>query len=244
MTFRIIALALAFSWLLSAPANAETIRVAHPAHLAPLIFVKDGKTVGVVADILRAAAAHEGITIVFVPMASGVMDALKNGTADAIAPMLITPKSDSYDFTSAFVTTGGGLFVRAPNPAPSGFAALSGKTVATPSFGPFVSFIHQNFPAVNVAVTSSYQESLDRVLGGQADAAALNIDDGAAFVATSSFAGKITVPTTAFVQELLGLAVAKGQHADLIARLNDGLAAMRADGTLQHIQDELKEAPH
>jgi len=36
----------------------------------------------------------------------------------------------------------------------------------------------------------------------------------------------------------LGLAVTKGQHADLLKRMNDGLAAIRADGTLQRIEDK------
>ena len=238
MAIRTIALALAFSWLLPPPAEADTLRVAHPTQLKSLISVKDGKSVGLVADILRAAAAREGITILFVPMSSGVMDALANGTADAIAPMLITPKSqESYDFTEAFVITGGGLFVRAPKPAPSDLSTLSGKTVVTPSFGPFVTLIRKEFPNVKVVPTSSYQESLDLVVSGQADAAALNIEEGAETVA-ASYASKITVPREMFVRELLGLAVAKGQHADLVRRLNQGLAAIRADGTLQKIESQ------
>lgn len=238
MAIRIIALALAFSWLPRPPAEADTLRVAHPTQLKSLISVKDGKSVGLVADILCAAAAREGITILFVPMSSGVMDALANGTADAIAPMLITPKSqESYDFTEAFVITGGGLFVQAPKPAPSDLSTLSGKTVVTPSFGPFVTLIRKEFPNVKVVPTSSYQESLDLVVSGQADAAALNIQEGAETVA-ASYAGKITVPREMFVRELLGLAVAKGQHADLVRRLNKGLDAIRADGTLQKIESQ------
>lgn len=236
MILRTIALTSAFLCLAGTTAKGETVRIAHPTQLGPLISVKDGKTVGLVADILRAAAAREGITIVFEPMSSGVMGALTDGVADAIAPMLITPKSqESYDFTQAFVITGGGLFVRAPSPTPPDLSALSGKTVVTPSFGPFVALIRQNSPTVKVVPTSSYNDSLDRIVAGQADAAALNIEEGAKVVA-ESYAGKITVPTTMFVQERLGLAVAKGQHADLVQRLNDGLNAIRADGTLQRIE--------
>jgi polar amino acid transport system substrate-binding protein len=244
MIIRTIGLALGFSWLLTPFASADTVRVAHPTQLKSLISVKDGKSVGLVAEILRAAAAREGITIVFVPMSTGVMEALTNGMADAIAPMLITPKSqESYDFTEAFVITGGGLFVRAPNPAPSDLLALSGKSVVTPSFGPFVALIRKGFPNVKVVPTSSYQESLDRVVSGQADAAALNIEEGAETVA-ASYAGKITVPTKTFVRELLGVAVAKGQHADLVRRLNLGLEAIRADGTLQQIEARWGHSDH
>ncbi|HXO16989.1 MAG TPA: transporter substrate-binding domain-containing protein, partial [Candidatus Dormibacteraeota bacterium] len=180
--------------------------------------------------------------LAFIPMSSGFTAALEAGTVDAIAPMLISATSrQTCDFTEAFVITGGGLFVRAPNPAPSGLADLSGKTVVTPSFGPFVAFIHERFPSVNVVATGSYAESLDRVIGGQADAAALNLEDGAAVAA--SYAGKITIPTTAFVREPLGLAVAKGQHADLVRRLDKGLEATRADGTLQKIEAQWNRPP-
>ena len=41
-----------------------------------------------------------------------------------------------------------------------------------------------------------------------------------------------------WTRELLGLAVAKGQHADLARRLNKGLEAIRADGSLQNIESQ------
>lgn len=89
---------------------------------------------------------------------------------------------------------------------------------------------------MNVAVTKGYAESLDFVLKSQADAAALNIEDGAAFVA-KAYPGRITVPTAMFVREFLGLAVAKGRQAELVRRLNEGLNAICADGTLQRIDE-------
>ena len=240
MMRRVLAFALAFFSLLPMPATAETVRVAHPAALTPFTYVKDGKTVGLVADILRAAAAREGIDLVFLPMSfAELRGVLSSGTADAIAPFVITASGTTYDFTSTLAVTGGALFVRAPNPTPAGFADLSGKTVVTPRTGPFVGFIQQNFPTVTVEPTADYPQSLDRVVSGQADAAALNIGEGAQVVA-ASYAGKITVPTTMFNQLSLGLAVTKGQHADLLKRLNAGLAAIRADGTLQRIEDAYK----
>jgi ABC-type amino acid transport substrate-binding protein len=39
-----------------------------------------------------------------------------------------------------------------------------------------------------------------------------------------------------FVQLALGLAVTRGEHADLLKRLDAGLALIRADGTLQSIE--------
>jgi polar amino acid transport system substrate-binding protein len=129
------------------PVTAETVRVAHQAQFSPFIYVKDGKTIGIVADILDTAAAREGIAIVFVPVSlADQFETLTSGAADALAPLGITPERlKTYDFTTAFVVTGGALFVRSPGSTPAGLAALAGKTVVTPKTGPFVAFIQQNF---------------------------------------------------------------------------------------------------
>jgi ABC-type amino acid transport substrate-binding protein len=218
------------------PSSPDTVRIAHP-NLSAFISTQDGKTVGVVADVLRAAAAREGITIAFVPLAGDPAATLAAGSADAVAPMFVSPSGQkTFDFSATIVTTGGGLFVRSPGPAPSDAEMLAGKTVATPSFGPYLGFFARNFPSIKIVKTSSYAESIERVLSGEADAAALNFQDGAAFVA-ASYAGKIAVPTAMFVKTPLVLAVAKGTHSSMLERFDAGLAAIRADGTLQRIED-------
>src|SRR5580704_10127985 len=99
MAHRAMALALAMLWLSAIRAAAETVHVAHPAQLAPFTYVQDGKTVGLVADILRAAAAREGIDIVFVPESNAQLGStLTNDTADAIAPFPVGSKR--FDFTT------------------------------------------------------------------------------------------------------------------------------------------------
>jgi ABC-type amino acid transport substrate-binding protein len=157
--------------------------------------------------------------------------------------------SSSSDSGGVPVADGGGpFFARAPKTTPSGLTALSGKTIVTPEAGPFVSFMKRNFPSVKVvstnkstSMTSQYLMSLDQVVRGQADAAALNIQEGARVV-TESFAHKITVPTTMFAQLSLGLAVTGGRHADLLKRFDPGFAAIRADGTLRRIEAKWSNA--
>ena len=235
---RAIAAVFAYLLLQVPPASAQTVRIAHPP-IEPFAFVKNGQTQGLLVDILRAAAAREHLAIVFIPISyAQVRGALAHGAADAIAPFPVSlGVPPNYDVSEAFLATGGALFVRAPNPTPSGLAALSGKTVVTPSFGPFVAYIHKRYPRVTVSQAASYPESLDRVIDGQAAAAALNIQEGARAVA-NSYAGRITVPSITFEPIQLGIAVAKGKHADFLKRLNAGLDAVRADGTLKRIEDQ------
>ncbi|HEY1656302.1 MAG TPA: transporter substrate-binding domain-containing protein [Candidatus Tumulicola sp.] len=185
------------------------MRVAHQTDFAPFVYVKGGKSSGLIIDIINAAAARERITIVFVPVPFAQLDAtLTNGKADAITPLAITPdRRKKFDFSSTLVLTGGGLFVRAPNPTPAGLATLSGRSIATPKTGPFVSYIRKTVPSAKLLVTSGYPNSFEDVINGKADAAALNIQVGASMVATS-YAGTVTVPKTMFTAPLpYGVAV-------------------------------------
>ncbi|MGC1784709.1 MAG: transporter substrate-binding domain-containing protein [Acidobacteriaceae bacterium] len=222
----------------SSTGHPAPVHIAHQNNFPPFIYVKDGKSVGLLVDLLKAAAEREGIEIVFVsvPFAQ-VHGTLTDGRAEAIVPLAITPeRQESYDFSAPLVTTGGALFVRAPNPTPPSLAALSGKTVVTPKTGPFAAYIRKTAPDVKLVTTADYEQSFKRVISGEADAAALNLQVGASMVA-QSYAGKVTVPKEMFSELPLAVAVTKGQHAELLKQLDAGLAAIRADGTWQRIND-------
>jgi polar amino acid transport system substrate-binding protein len=73
-----------------------------------------------------------------------------------------------------------------------------------------------------------------RVVDGTADAAALNFQAGA-IIANRLYPGQITIPQRMFQETANAVAVPKGQHAEIIARLSRGLDAIRADGTWQKI---------
>jgi polar amino acid transport system substrate-binding protein len=220
----------------------ETVHIVHQTNFAPFVYVKDGKSAGLVIDILNATAAREGITIIFVPVPFAQVDsALTDGKAVAITPLAITPgRQKKYDFSSTLVLTGGGLFVRAPNPTPAGLAALSGKSVATPKTGPFVAYIQKTAPNAKLLVTSDYPSSCKDVISGKLDAAALNLQVGTSMVG-ASYAGKVTIPKTMFTAPLAyAVAVTKGQHASFLKKLDSGLAAIAADGTLKKIERKWK----
>jgi polar amino acid transport system substrate-binding protein len=205
-------------------------------HFPPFVEVKDSKPTGLAVDIVRAAAAKAGIDVDFVPVPfDQVHGTLKDGRADAIFPIAITPEREAvYDFSAPLLMTGGAIFVRAPNPTPANFAALAGKTVVTPGTGPLVPYIQKNAPDLKLVITKNYEESLDRIVSGEADAAALNFQVGAA-MANQLYPGKVTMPTMMFAELPDTVAVTKGQHAELLKRLNAGLAAIRSDGTWDQI---------
>jgi polar amino acid transport system substrate-binding protein len=219
-------------------ATAETVRFAFQEHFPPFVDVQGGKTTGLFVDVLRAAADRVGIEIQFVPVPfEQVQGTLTDDRADAIFPLSITPeRRANFDFTDAFLMTGGALYVRAPQPTPENLTALSGNILVTPRTGPLAAFIRKNAPEVKLQLTADYEESLARLIDGKADAAALNFQVGAA-LAKRLYPGQITIPRAMLFQGELTVAVRKGQKSELLTRLNTGLAAIKGDGTWQRIND-------
>jgi polar amino acid transport system substrate-binding protein len=239
MIGRIAAMVAAMFLALSAaaPAAAEPVRIAHDQRFPPFAEVKDGKSEGLAVDVLRAAAEKAGIELVLVavPFAE-VQKTLEDGRADAVFPLAINPeRAKTFDFSAPLVVTGGALFVRAPDATPE-FKSLNGKTVTTPRTGPLAGYIEKNYPNVKLIVTADYDESLKQLMSQQADAAALNFQAGAK-IAALLFPGKVTEPRELFWELPLAVAVPKGKGADVIAKLDSGLKAIRADGTWQKIND-------
>jgi len=212
-------------------AAAETIRVAVLERFPPFVAWSDGRATGPLVDKLLAAAKNADLKITFV---STTLDQwqkiVAEGRADAFFPMAITASfQQSFDFSEPVMSSGGGLFVRAPQPTPSGLAALEGKVVVTPQTGPLAAYIAKTAPGVKLVVTKDYEESFAKVLSGEADAAALNLQVGTAMVA-QLYSGQIT-PAAGYFWELpLALVVPKGKDGPppFLERLNREIVAERA----------------
>jgi len=217
--------------------TAEPVRMAHNQLQPPFYEVKDGDSQGLTVDIIRAAAARAGIEVEMVPVPiEEIEQTLRDGRADAMSQAITPERRQSFDFSSPLLVSGGALYVRAPNAMPESLAALSGKTVVTPRTGPLAAFIQRTAPRVKLMVTADYEESLARLMAGEADAAALNYQAGAIFAARL-YPGQITVPHAMFLELPLGVAVPKGKNAEFLTRFDIGLAAIRADGTWQQINN-------
>jgi len=187
-------------------------------------------------DILRAAAAAGKVDLVLVALPfDQLQPALADGRADAVFPTADTSeRRQTSDFSAPLLATGGALYVRAPNLAPESLAGLEGKTVVTPRTGPLVAIIEKTAPAVKLVVTANYEESLQLLVNGGADAAALNVHVGSR-LANRLHPGKIVGAQKMFFQVPLAVMVRKGQQAAFLQDLNGGLATIRADGTWEAI---------
>lgn len=220
-------------------AMAEPVRIAYAEVFPPFTEFKDGKAEGLAVEIVRAAAGHAGIEVEFVAVPfEQVQRTLEDGRAEAVFPLTITlERLPLFDFSDPILVTGGAFFVRAPSSPPQGIGSLAGKVVVTPRTGPLAAYIQKNAPELKLVITKDYEESLSHLVKGEADVAALGFHVGISIV-SRLFPGQVTLPQTMFTELPFAVAVAKGQRAEFLTQLNAGIAAIRADGTWQRINNQ------
>ena len=218
---------------------AEPVRIAYPNLFPPFAELRDEKAEGLAVEIVRAAAGHAGIEVEFVAVPfEQVQRTLEDGRAEAVFPLTITPERlPLFDFSDPFLVTGGALFVRSPNSTPQGLSSLVGKIVVTPRTGPLAAYFQKNAPDIKLVIAKDYEESFSRLVKGEADAAALGFHVGVS-IANRLYPGQVTLPKNMFTELPFAVAVVKGQRAQFLTQLNAGIAAIRADGTWQRINDQ------
>jgi ABC-type amino acid transport substrate-binding protein len=212
------------------------IRLAYDDPFPPLAFDDEGKAKGVVIDILSEALARVDIQARFIPSPmEQVKHLLETREADGIAFYAITPQRESiFDFSDPLLMTGAALFVKSPQPVPSNLTECQGRRVVTPKTGPLAKFIESNAPEVRLLLVKDYQESLEAVLEGKADAAALNIHVGRD-LALRLFSGKCTLPEKPFFEVPLAVAILKDAGSLLPGRINEGLRRLKQESAYAEI---------
>ena len=218
-------------------AAAETaLRIGHVETLEPFATVENGKSTGMIIEIVAAALGRAKIAHGFVPLRLDKMEGeLAAGTIAAFAFVGGTPdKRAAMDLSGPIVMTGGALFVPAASP-PVTLKELAGKILVTPRAGPLGGQLSRLAPEVKLVLSADYGESFNMVLAGKADAAALNFQAGLR-LARAKHAGKFRLPEQPIVAVPMVFAVKKVERAELLKSFDQQLAAMRADGALAAIE--------
>ena len=214
---------------------AQTLRLAHDQNFPPFVEAVSGPSRGLAVDLIQAAAQRAGLAVQFVPVPFEQLNqTLVEGRADAIFPVAInSQRRDTLDFSQPLLMSGGALFVRAPAPTPHDLSWLDGKVVVTPKTGPLAAYLATHAPKARLIVTADYTESLEKLMQGEADAAALNLQVGS-MLAAQQYPNKITPATHLFLELPLALATAKG-NGELLKPLDAAMEQLRLDGSRQKI---------
>lgn len=216
------------------------IRLAHIESFEPFAAVQDGKSEGLAVDIITAALELVSYKVEFIGVEQDKeKDFLKEGKVDGLAFFGMNPeRKQVYDFSDPYLMTGGALFVKAPNPASTDLRDFEGKTVATPEKGPLAGYIRKNYPEVKLLTdVKDYSETLQVVVEGKADAAALNTQSGAV-LAQKEFPAQFSMPDEGFLAVPIGIGVIKGEHVEFLNKFNEGLKIILKDGTYDRLVEK------
>jgi polar amino acid transport system substrate-binding protein len=197
-----------------------------------------GEIVGFDIDIVRAVADKAGLQVKFINTPwEGIFNALKQGDRDLlVSSITITDeRRQSMDFSEPYFDAHQLIAVRGDSKV-TRFQDLEALRVGvqTGTTGDETITKLQGKNSVNIKRFESTPLALKELESGGIDAVVADNGVVINYVANNAASRFRMVNDPAFVPEHYGIAVRKGDAA-LLAKLNQGLAAIRADGTYDRI---------
>ena len=248
MNFRKSLVALAALAALVSPAFAQSaldqvkqagaLRIGTEGTYAPFTFHDpSGALVGFDVEIGREIAKRIGVEAQFV---EGPWDGLIAGIDANRYDVVINQvgindeRKAKYDFSEPYIASKAALVVKADNTSITKFEDLAGKKAAqtlTSNFGKLA----QQYGA-ELVPTEGFDQSVALVLQGRADA---TINDSLSFFDFKKQQpdAQLKIAATQPDADYSGVLLAKGKP-ELVAAINDALAAIKADGTYSTISQK------
>jgi polar amino acid transport system substrate-binding protein len=197
-----------------------------------------GEIVGFDIDVVRAVAAKAGLEVTFVNTPwEGIFNALKQGDRDLLVSSITIndERRQSVDFSAPYFDAHQLIAVRGDSKV-TRFDDLKDLRVGvqTGTTGDEAVTKLQGKNSTNIKRFESTPLALKEVEAGGIDAVVADNGVVINYVANNAASRFKTVNDPAFVPEQYGIAVRKGD-AELLAKVNQGLAAIRADGTYDRI---------
>lgn len=235
-----IAAALMSGMMFSASSQAAKVyQVGTDAAYAPFESVNEKKeVVGFDIEVMSAIAAKAGLQVKFINTPwEGIFATLGNGERDiVISAVTITPeRKQTMDFSDPYFEAKQ-LIAVGPNSKVAKFADL--KTlkigVQTGTTGDEVVQKLQGKTSANIKRFESTPLALKELLNGGVDAVVADNGVVVNFIANNKGSKLKTIDDSSFAKEFYGIAVKKG-NKELLAKLNKGLADIKADGSYAKI---------
>ena len=225
----------------SAPAAApvKVFAVGTDAAYAPFESQNEkGEIVGFTIEVVSAVAAKAGVEVKFVNTPwEGIFNALAQGDRDMLASSITitAERKQTMDFTDPYFDAVQLMAVK-ENSRIAKFADLKklkvGVQTGTTGDEAVTKLLGKN--STNVKRFESTPLALKELESGGVDAVVADNGVVIHYVANNPGGKFKTVSDKDFVPEQYGFAVKKG-NAELVAKMNQGIAAIRADGTYDTI---------
>lgn len=212
---------------------AETIRVATDATWPPFEIVDETtkNIIGFDIDLLKAAAAAEGLQVEFVnvgfdPLLAGIAQCQYDAAISAIT--ITDERKQQMLFTDPYFNAGQVVAVQAANTEITGKDSLTGKKVGA-QIGT-TGAIEATNAGAEVRSYDTVDLAYQDLMNGQIDAVIADNPLAIGFVGKNP--DKLKLVGDVFTSEEYGIAVCK-DRADLVEKLNAGLAKVKADGLIE-----------
>lgn len=223
----------------SAPPPAKVYAVGTDAAYAPFESQNEkGEIVGLTVDVVNAVAQKAGIEVKFVNTPwEGIFNSLQQGDRDMLASSItITDeRKQTMDFTDPYFDAYQLIAVKTTSKVAK-FDDLKKLKVGvqTGTTGDEAVTKQQGKNSPNIKRFESTPLALKELEAGGVDAVVADNGVVINYVTNNPGAKFKTVSDKAFAPEQYGFAVKKG-NAELLAKLNKGLADIKADGTYNQI---------
>jgi glutamine transport system permease protein len=220
-------------------ANGKTFVIATDTTFAPFEFQDaNGNYVGIDMDLIREIAKNQGFGIEIRPLGfNAALHALEAKQVDAvIAGMSITDeRKQTFDFSDPYFESGVVMAVAADSNI-AGYKDLKGKNVAVKTGTEGYTFA-ESIKAKYGFTTTVFEDSANMyqdVIAGNSVAAFEDYPVMAYAIETQGLALKLATEKEA--GSSYGIAVAKGENAELLSMINTGLANLQANGKYKEIE--------
>ncbi|MCZ8110788.1 MAG: basic amino acid ABC transporter substrate-binding protein [Betaproteobacteria bacterium] len=230
-----------------APAPAKVYVVGTDAAYAPFESQNEkGEIVGFDIDVVQAIAAKAGIQVKFVNTPwEGIFNTLQQGDRDMIvsAVTITDERKQTMDFSDPYFDAAQLIAVKETSKVTK-FADLKKLKVGvqTGTTGDEAVSKLMGKTSTSIKRFESTPLALKELESGGVDAVVADNGVIAHYVANNPGGKFKTVSDKEFVPEQYGIAVKKG-NAELLGKLNQGLAAIKADGTYAQIYAKYFGAP-
>ena len=233
-SFAACALALSLLGASAADLDGKVFRVGTDATYPPMETIDEdtGQIVGFDVDMLNAVCARINCVPEFVNTASdGIFAALQQGEFDlVVSGVSITAERDkSMDFSDPYLVVSQSILMRVED---SGLTVdnfkMEGRKLAAQTATTNAQLAEELVGRDNVSLYDTFSGAILALQNADVDGVVIDGTSAAAYV--QEFAGELTVGITDLQADPLGIVFQEGDPN--VDAFNDGLAAIRDDGTL------------
>ncbi len=214
------------------------IRVGTDAIFAPFESVDvNNKIVGFEADLIRAVADRSDLNVQMVNVS---LSRLITGVArceyeGAISMLTIDPALNSQlSFSEPYLTFGQVVVVKKGNITIQGRGTMSGMVVGTQN-GTISAYEAGKINGVQLKFYNTYDLAFQDLVNGYIDAVVAGYPRALSYVNIKP--NNLKMVGDEFGSESFGIAICS-KRADLLSKINEGLAAVKKDGTLDKLRQK------